>query len=360
MSNENNDKGLFNTDNNDINANDVRLKIKDREPFAEGDGGFLYMEPNNKVRKVFKSKFAFDGEAEAYKNTEGIENVTKIYKILKRNMHIIMEFIPYNLENLIIGKENVSFDSFDKNKIVAELLLAIKDLHARDIIHNDYKAKNIQITQDGSVRVIDFDLSDFGVKNIKKKTEEINKVKYIILQILYNTKYYPDTFKNRKKYLNQIDDDKFREVMKYDRYNLKELQKYTSKIDFNKTESIFNDIKYVVNSKKKIFYLEKENVKNNVKQNVKNNVKQNVKHNVKQNRTKKVSNEILNDFFEEFNFKNEDECSSTSYSANHFVKKAVLIKTINKKYPEIRAALPEGYQKLPKDKICKELFKLKN
>ena len=301
------------------------------------------MESNNKVRKVFKSKFAFDGEAEAYKNTEGIENVTKVYKILKRNMHIIMEFIPYNLENLIIGKEKVSFDSFDKNKIVAELLLAIKDLHARNIIHNDYKAKNIQITQDGSVRVIDFDLSDFGVKNINKKTEEINKVKYIILQILYNTKYYPDTFKNRKKYLNQIDDDKFREVMKYDRYNLKELQKYTSKIDFNKTESIFNDIKYSVNSKKKIFYLEKQNVKQNTSK-----------------KTKKVSDEILNDFFEEFNFKNEEECSSASYSANHFVKKAVLIKTINKKYPEIRAALPKGYQKLPKDKICKELFKLKN
>ena len=97
--------------------NNVRNKIEDREPFAEGDGGYLYMEKDGKVRKVFKSKFAFEGESNVYKKTDGIPNVVKVYKILKRNMHIIMEFVPHNLENLIIGKEP-DFDKFDKNKYV--------------------------------------------------------------------------------------------------------------------------------------------------------------------------------------------------------------------------------------------------
>ena len=73
----------------------------------------------------------------------------------------------------------------------------------------------------------------------------------------------------------------------------------------------------------------------------------------------KLTKEILDKFFAEFKFKNEEECSSASYSSEYFIKKPILIKTINKKYPEVRAELPDGYQKLPKDKICSELFKLK-
>jgi len=180
-----------NNTNDNYNANNVRNQIKNREPFAEGDGGFLYMESDGKVRKVFKSKFAFEGEKNVYEKTENISNVVKVYKILNRNMHIIMEFVPYNLENLIIEK-NESIDNFNKNRIINELVQGVIDLHNNKIYHNDYKAKNIQITSDSGVRIIDFDLSDFGIVNPKKRIEEINKLKYIILQIIFKVKYYPE------------------------------------------------------------------------------------------------------------------------------------------------------------------------
>jgi serine/threonine protein kinase len=493
------------TNEEDYNANNVRNKIEDREPFAEGDGGYLYMEPNGNVRKVFKSKFAFEGEKNVYEKTADISNVVKVYKILNRNMHIIMEFVPFNLEDLIIEKKN-SIDNFDKNKIVKELIQGVIDLHDNKIYHNDYKAKNIQIKPDSGVRIIDFDLSDFGIINPKKSVEEINKLKYIILQILFKVKYYPDFYKNRKKYLEQIDDEKFKKVMKFNRGNIKELQNYMANVDFNNSGNIFNASKSLLTNKKKIYYLEKQNTKNAKKNNVKvekkkvnsknentkkqNNVKiekkkvnnsnnnnnndddddfppdtyfygkltkkikdvdelvkvmskgikkyksymktkegvelskedlkntldgwfehdsdrdnyfdylvdksglsfdaisdkiinatdntkkQNTKkENTKKQNTKKedtkkqntknnvnkskLTKEIIDKFFKEFKFKNESECSSNSYSADYFVKKPVLIKTINKKYPEIRAELPNGYQKLPKSKLCSELFKLK-
>ena len=458
-------------ENNDYNANNVRNKIDDREPFAEGDGGYLYMEKDGKVRKVFKSKFAFEGESNVYKKTDGIPNVVKVYKILKRNMHIIMEFVPHNLENLIIGKEP-DFDKFDKNKIVNELINGLISLHSRNIYHNDYKAKNIQITKDSGVRIIDFDLNNFDIINTKKRVEEINKLKYIILQILFKEKYYPNFYNNRKKFLEKIDDEKFLKVMTFRRDNLKELQKYMVNIDFNNSGTLLNDATSVLRNKKKIYYLEKENTKNNTKKEDTKNTKKekNVNENENEddefpsdaffygNLTKKVKDvdelvkimgkgirkykkymkkkenvdltsdelkmtldkwfqhdnerynyfdylvdensensensfeniceriilasedkkntkkeknsnisskkskltkEILNKFFSEFKFKNEDECSSASYSSEYFIKKPVLIKIINKKYPELRAELPNGYQKLPKDKICSELFKLK-
>ena len=481
------------TNEEDYNANNVRNKIEDREPFAEGDGGYLYMEPNGNVRKVFKSKFAFEGEKNVYEKTADISNVVKVYKILNRNMHIIMEFVPYNLEDLIIEKKN-SIDNFDKNKIVKELIQGVIDLHDNKIYHNDYKAKNIQIKPDSGVRIIDFDLSDFGIINPKKSVEEINKLKYIILQILFKVKYYPDFYKNRKKYLEKIDDEKFKKVMKFNRGNIKELQNYMTNVDFNNSGNIFNASKSLLTNKKKIYYLEKQNTKKNnaKKNNVKvekkkvnskkenskkeNNVKveknkvnnsnnsnsnnndddfppdtyfygkltkkikdvdelvkvmskgikkyksymktkegaelskedlkntldgwfehdsdrdnyfdylvdksglsfdaisdkiinatdNTKKQNTKNQNTKndvnksKLTKEIMDKFFKEFKFKNESECSSNSYSADYFVKKPVLIKTINKKYPEIRAELPDGYQKLSKSKLCSELFKLKN
>ena len=87
----------------------------------------------------------------------------------------------------------------------------------------------------------------------------------------------------------------------------------------------------------------------------------NIKKNNTNNEVKKskLTKEILDKFFKEFKFKNEKECSSGSYSSDYFIKKPVLIKVINKKYPEIKEQMPKGYQKLPKDKICSELFKLK-
>lgn len=361
---------------NDYNANNVRNKIENRKPFAEGDGGFLYKEPNNKVRKVFKSKFAFDGESNVYEKTGGLYNVVKVYKILKRNMHIIMEFVPYNLENLIVGKEDKDFDKFDKSKIVNELISGLISLHERDIYHNDYKAKNIQITTDSSVRIIDFDLSDFGVQNSKKRIDEINKLKYIILQILFKEKYYPDFYNNRNNFLENIDDVKFKKVMTFKRDNLKEMQKYMGNVDFNNSGTLINDTFSLISGAKKIYYLENVNVK---KQNSKVTKTENVKktnikiekmkkpntikvkkENVKKEEVKpKLTKSILDKFFTEFKFKNEKECSSGSHSSYHFIKKPVLIKTINKKYPEIREELPNGYQKLPKDKLCEEIYKLK-
>jgi len=360
---------------NDYNANNVRNKIENRKPFAEGDGGFLYKEPNNKVRKVFKSKFAFDGESNVYEKTGGLYNVVKVYKILKRNMHIIMEFVPYNLENLIVGKEDKDFDKFDKSKIVNELISGLISLHERDIYHNDYKAKNIQITTDSSVRIIDFDLSDFGVQNSKKRIDEINKLKYIILQILFKEKYYPDFYNNKNKFLENIDDVKFKKVMTFKRDNLKEMQKYMVMVDFNNSGTLINDVVSVFDNNKKIYYLEKPNVKKqnakveNVKKQNANVKKPNTKkvktanvktENIKKEEVKpKLTKSILDKFLTEFKFKNEKECSSGSHSSYHFIKKPVLIKTINKKYPEIREELPNGYQKLPKDKLCEEIYKLK-
>jgi len=70
---------------------------------------------------------------------------------------------------------------------------------------------------------------------------------------------------------------------------------------------------------------------------------------------------ILDKFFKDkdIKFVNEEDCSSKKRSSETFIKKDDLINTI-KKYPELVKKLPNNFEKLKKEDICKELFKLKN
>jgi len=72
-----------------------------------------------------------------------------------------------------------------------------------------------------------------------------------------------------------------------------------------------------------------------------------------------IEKKILDKIFKDFNFKDEKECGSRSSSADYFIKKPDLVKII-KKYPEVEKLMPSNYNKLSKDKICKELFQIEN
>ena len=111
---------------------------------------------------------------------------------------------------------------------MTEILEGLKSLHDKGIIHNDFKAKNIQITEDSDVKIIDFDSSDFGFKSIPKRTEDVNKAKIIILQIM-NQRTYLHTLKKKDEYLNNIKDERFKDIMQYGKNNLKELLNYINK-----------------------------------------------------------------------------------------------------------------------------------
>jgi|TARA_B100001093_G_scaffold499572_1_gene548962 serine/threonine protein kinase len=195
---------------------------------GEGNSGTIYETKDNIAKKVFKNKKFFEAELSILEKIKGLKHVIKVKKVSKEENTIYMEFVPYNLDKILTGKYDKKLHQFNKKKIMVEILEGLKSLHNSGIIHNDFKTKNIQVTENSDIKIIDFDSSDFGLKSIPKRIEDINKAKIIILQIL-NKRSYNHVLKNKGKYLDEIKDDK--NVMEFGRNNLSELINYVKKMN---------------------------------------------------------------------------------------------------------------------------------
>ena len=63
---------------------------------------------------------------------------------------------------------------------MSEILLALKDLHERDIIYRDLKPDNVVIDDDGHVQLIDFGMAKSNIPDVQKGAQTFcGSVKYL-------------------------------------------------------------------------------------------------------------------------------------------------------------------------------------
>lgn len=90
---------------------------------------------------------------------------------------VVEEFIQGNtLEEILTEAENMQSPSFaERVRILTELCDGLSFLHSADppIIHRDLKASNIMLTEDGVVKIIDYDAAKLYVKGQKRDTQLI-------------------------------------------------------------------------------------------------------------------------------------------------------------------------------------------
>ncbi|MBO5066015.1 MAG: serine/threonine protein kinase [Clostridia bacterium] len=122
----------------------------------------------------------FKGNAEAYKILNGIifPTLPQIYEVTKAEGKIIVleEFIKGVTVADILS--NGLFNERGVKKIIRDLCDALTVIHSYGIIHRDIKPENIMITDEGSVKLIDFDAARLFKNGQSKDTKIIGTTGY--------------------------------------------------------------------------------------------------------------------------------------------------------------------------------------
>ena len=89
-------------------------------------------------------------------------NIVKYHETYNdvKYIYLVMEYVSGKpLFEKITEQQNQTFDELKAGQYMKQLFQAINHCHALNIVHRDLKPDNIMITNDNSVRVIDFGLS---------------------------------------------------------------------------------------------------------------------------------------------------------------------------------------------------------
>ena len=198
--------------------------------------------PNNVVYKYFNAKTRFDREIyfmnliDKNDNLKNTNNFIKYKKYDKEKKMIILPYIKYNLEKLIRKIEIIENNNkIDKNKLIKKIINCMKQLHKNNIIHNDFRLKNIQMDENFNLIMIDFENSkEINKLKLEEKNkllkQELNLLKFIIIQIVYNVNYKDAErfYKKENFYLNKFNNDypQLKDLFKLNQYNLDNLHNF--------------------------------------------------------------------------------------------------------------------------------------
>ena len=175
---------------------------------GHGESAIVVSKNDTTVIKIFKSVKYFDNEVNVYKKLyeNNVQRTAEMITFDKNVKHIVLPYIPYNLEKIIIGESEKKLDDLNIVLVIQELLLCLRDLHDNNIIHGDYKAKNVQINNLLKPIVIDFGLSYMNLDNDdyeKQKMGDLMKMWFIIIQLLLGIDY-KSSYQRKKGNIKKI------------------------------------------------------------------------------------------------------------------------------------------------------------
>ena len=219
------------------------IKKKNIDILSESRYTDVYVDiPNNVVYKYFNAKTRFDREIyfmnliDKNDNLKNTNNFIKYNKYDKEKKMIILPYIKYNLEKLIRKIEIIENNNkIDKNKLIKKIIDCMKQLHNNNIIHNDFRLKNIQMDENFNLIMIDFENSkEINKLKLEEKNkllkQELNLLKFIIIQIVYNLNYKDAErfYKKENFYLNKFNNDypQLKDLFKLNQYNLDNLHNF--------------------------------------------------------------------------------------------------------------------------------------
>lgn len=159
---------------------------------------------DNKAYKFVFNKFNFEKEVETHSKIRDVDipNIITFLDVDHDIKMISMDYYEYNLENYFANKYNFEMNTQQILKILFNLTLTLAKLHHHNIVHGDFKAKNIMLDNDLNPVVIDFEMVDTS-----DSENDIKKFKFLIYQLLYKVEYNPNLYNNFQNKFKDIERD---------------------------------------------------------------------------------------------------------------------------------------------------------
>mmetsp|Transcript_28558 Transcript_28558/g.71798 ORF Transcript_28558/g.71798 Transcript_28558/m.71798 type:complete len:494 (-) Transcript_28558:138-1619(-) len=148
---------------------------------GEGSYGYVYAgrcRGKDVAIKVFKHKKDLpEAELEAFR--EEVKIMSKIYHpnvvlfmgacTLGKELMIVTELLPTDLETLLVKSENNNFSSYEKIKMAKDAALGMNWLHCSNpvFIHRDLKLSNLLVDNNKKVCVCDFGLAQMKPRDVR-------------------------------------------------------------------------------------------------------------------------------------------------------------------------------------------------
>ena len=126
---------------------------------------------------------------DAFFNADAREDPEKL-----TDLFMVLEYIPNNLSELLT---NVLDEDFAL-KLVYNMLLCLKYIHAHNIVHRDLKPSNILINSECKIRICDFGFSR-SLKTVNKKDEKPKKRMRPMSPVAFTREYRPPEVILRQK-----------------------------------------------------------------------------------------------------------------------------------------------------------------
>ena len=106
--------------------------------------------------------------------------LVKVYATFQtpRKLYLVMDYCRFKDLGQYLTK-NEKLPEYQARLLIAEVVLAVEELHRRNIIHRDLKPDNILIGEDGHIKITDFGLSKDNISKNKLTSTFCGSIAYL-------------------------------------------------------------------------------------------------------------------------------------------------------------------------------------
>ncbi|MDD6484066.1 MAG: serine/threonine-protein kinase [Clostridiales bacterium] len=149
-------------------------KYRILETIASTVNSDVFLVTNTEDRRIYIMKKLKQGQADAYENAKGIQNphIVKIHEVYSDT--VILEYVS----GISLSALNRCAAEYEVKEWTLQLCEGLAELHKNGIIHRDIKPSNVMLTDDGIIKLIDFDIARTHKEYRRKDTHCIGTEGY--------------------------------------------------------------------------------------------------------------------------------------------------------------------------------------